>query len=52
MCPLVHSGCPSSFRVLEDCGAKEQVMRLVEHRDPEVRIQALLALQKVMVQNW
>ena len=38
--------------MLEDCGAKVQVMRLVEHKDSEVRIQALLALQKVMVQNW
>lgn len=43
---------PRGKRDLEDCGAKEQVMRLVGHKDPDVRIQALLALQKVMVQNW
>ena len=49
--PLLSPPRPLS-RDLEDCGAKEQVMRLVGHRDPDVRIQALLALQKVMVQNW
>ena len=40
------------IRVVEMLKGKEVVMRLVSHGNSEVRMQALLAMQKMMVQNW
>ena len=40
------------FRTIDRLQAKELVMGLVNHGNSEVRMQALLAIQKMMVQNW
>ena len=39
-------------RVLETLGCKELVMKRMAHSDPNVRYEALLAVQKLMVHNW
>lgn len=41
-----------SFRVLEQLGGKQWVMQHLTHPDPNVRYEALLAVQKLMVHNW
>jgi len=38
--------------VLEQLGGKTLVMSLLTHPDPNVRYEALLAVQKLMVHNW
>jgi len=38
--------------VLEQLGGKTLVMSLLAHPDPNVRYEALLAVQKLMVHNW
>jgi len=38
--------------VLEQLGGKTLVMSLLGHTDPNVRYEALLAVQKLMVHNW
>lgn len=38
--------------VLEQLGGKTMVMTLLAHEDPNVRYEALLAVQKLMVHNW
>uniref|UniRef100_T1GCP5 ATPase V1 complex subunit H C-terminal domain-containing protein n=1 Tax=Megaselia scalaris TaxID=36166 RepID=T1GCP5_MEGSC len=38
--------------VLEQLGGKQLVMQLLNHTDPNVRYEALLAVQKLMVHNW
>merc|ERR1712045_898889 len=38
--------------VLEQLGGKTLVMCLLTHADPNVRYEALLAVQKLMVHNW
>ena len=40
------------FSVLEQLGGKTMVMGLLAHEDPNVRYEALLAVQKLMVHNW
>ncbi|XP_076056448.1 V-type proton ATPase subunit VhaSFD isoform X2 [Oratosquilla oratoria] len=39
-------------RVLEQLGGKQWVMQHLTHDDPNVRYEALLAVQKLMVHNW
>ncbi|CAI8018615.1 V-type proton ATPase subunit H [Geodia barretti] len=43
---------PRGKRNLDALGAKEMVMGMVSHGNADVRMQALLAIQKMMVQNW
>uniref|UniRef100_A0A1L8DFK7 V-type proton ATPase subunit H n=1 Tax=Nyssomyia neivai TaxID=330878 RepID=A0A1L8DFK7_9DIPT len=43
---------PRGKRVIEQLGGKQLVMQLLSHEDPNVRYEALLAVQKVMVHNW
>lgn len=38
--------------VLENLGCKVMVMKMMTHNDPNVRKEALLAVQKLMVHNW
>lgn len=38
--------------VIEQLGGKQTVMQLLAHDDPNVRYEALLAVQKLMVHNW
>ena len=40
------------FSVIEQLGGKQLVMQHLSHEDPNVRYEALLAVQKVMVHNW
>lgn len=40
------------FSVIEQLGGKQLVMQLLSHEDPNVRYEALLAVQKLMVHNW
>ncbi|XP_042889132.1 V-type proton ATPase subunit H-like isoform X1 [Penaeus japonicus] len=39
-------------KVLEQLGGKQLVMQHLTHPDPNVRYEALLAVQKLMVHNW
>lgn len=39
-------------RTIENLGGKQLVMQLLAHEDPNVRYEALLAVQKLMVHNW
>jgi len=39
-------------RTLEQLGGKQWVMQHLTHDDPNVRYEALLAVQKLMVHNW
>lgn len=38
--------------MIEQLGGKQLVMQLLGHEDPNVRYEALLAVQKLMVHNW
>lgn len=40
------------FSVIEQLNGKQLVMQLLGHEDPNVRYEALLAVQKLMVHNW
>lgn len=40
------------FSVIEQLGAKHLVMQYLTHEDPNVRYEALIAVQKLMVHNW
>ena len=40
------------FRAVENLGGKDLVMNLVNHGNSDIKMQALLAIQKMMVQNW
>ena len=37
---------------VERLGAKQMVMQYLTHTDPNVRYEALIAVQKMMVHNW
>lgn len=41
-----------SHSVIEQLNGKQLVMQLLGHDDPNVRYEALLAVQKLMVHNW
>lgn len=43
---------PRGKNVIEQLGGKQLVMQLLAHDDPNVRYEALLAVQKLMVHNW
>ncbi|KAG5441024.1 V-type proton ATPase subunit H [Clonorchis sinensis] len=43
---------PRGKQVIENLGGKQLVMGLLQHEDPNVRYNALLSLQKIMVHNW
>jgi len=43
---------PRGKHVLEQIGGKVAVMRHLSHEDPNVRYEALLSVQKLMVHNW
>jgi V-type H+-transporting ATPase subunit H len=40
------------FSIIEQLGGKQMVMQLLAHEDSNVRYEALLAVQKLMVHNW
>ncbi|KAL7305484.1 V-type proton ATPase subunit H isoform X1 [Trichogramma pretiosum] len=43
---------PRGKHIIEQLGGKQRVMQLLSHDDPNVRYEALLAVQKLMVHNW
>ncbi|KAL3315385.1 hypothetical protein Ciccas_005984 [Cichlidogyrus casuarinus] len=43
---------PRGKQVIEQLGAKVLVMGLLEHEDPNVRYNALVSVQKIMLHNW
>lgn len=43
---------PRGKNIIEQLGGKQLVMQLLSHEDPNVRYEALLAVQKLMVHNW
>lgn len=43
---------PIGKQVLENLGIKSHIMRLMLHKDKHVQLEALRAVQKMMVQNW
>ncbi|XP_053596414.1 V-type proton ATPase subunit H isoform X4 [Microplitis mediator] len=43
---------PRGKHVIEQLGGKQRVMQLLSHEDPNVRYEALIAVQKLMVHNW
>ncbi|XP_071103905.1 V-type proton ATPase subunit H-like isoform X1 [Haliotis cracherodii] len=43
---------PRGKNVIEQLGAKHIVMQYLSHEDPNVRYEALIAVQKLMVHNW
>ncbi|OQV18157.1 V-type proton ATPase subunit H [Hypsibius exemplaris] len=43
---------PPGKKVVERLGGKDRAMSMLTHPDANVRYQALLAVQKMMVQNW
>ncbi|XP_043500618.1 V-type proton ATPase subunit H isoform X2 [Polistes fuscatus] len=43
---------PRGKHIIEQLGGKQRVMQLLSHEDPNVRYEALLAVQKLMVHNW
>ena len=47
-----HNNVLFICRAVESLGGKNLVMNLVNHGSSDVRMQALLAIQKMMVQNW
>lgn len=48
----VRAPSPRCHSVIEQLGGKQLVMQLLSHEDPNVRYEALLAVQKLMVHNW
>jgi V-type H+-transporting ATPase subunit H len=40
------------FRSLQELGAKQQIMQLMTHENNDVRYQALLAVQTLMLQAF
>lgn len=43
---------PRGKTVVENLGGKKLVMELLTHQEPHVKYEALLCLQKLMVQNF
>ncbi|KAK3087872.1 hypothetical protein FSP39_011795 [Pinctada imbricata] len=43
---------PRGKVVIEQLGGKQLVMQYLSHEDPNVRFEALIAVQKLMVHNW
>jgi len=43
---------PRGKPIFDALGGKELIMRRMSHEDPQVRYEALLAVQKLMVHNW
>ena len=43
---------PFSKKLLDNLGGKTKLMRMIETDDPSIREQALIAVQKLMINNW
>ncbi|KAG4083626.1 ARM repeat-containing protein [Neocallimastix lanati (nom. inval.)] len=43
---------PEGKKFIQDIGAKQHIMELMTHEDPDVRYQALCATQKYMLHAW
>ena len=51
-CVCMSFAIMCSCRVLDSLGGKQLIMGLMNHADGQVRYEALVAVQKMMVQNW
>ena len=54
---ILMADCKSSLsnmhRVLEKKGAKDKIINLMEtSKNPEIREQALIAVQKILISDW
>ena len=49
---MIKSYIPFDFSIIEQLEGKQRVMQLLSYDDPNVRYEALLAVQKLMVHNW
>ncbi|ORX88831.1 ATPase V1 complex subunit H [Basidiobolus meristosporus CBS 931.73] len=43
---------PNGKKIVQEIGVKQRIMELMTHENPDVRYQALLAVQKLMVNAW
>ena len=43
---------PRGKTLVESLGAKVAIVNMMEHPDPAVRYEALVATQKILTQNW
>ena len=43
---------PFSKQILEDFNGKTKLMKMIENESPQVRENALVAIQKLMINNW
>jgi len=43
---------PRGKNIVEQLGGKQMVMQYMMHSDPNVKYEALIAVQKIMVHNW
>ncbi|XP_005101408.1 V-type proton ATPase subunit H [Aplysia californica] len=43
---------PRGKNIVEQLGGKQMVMQFMMHSDPNVKYEALIAVQKIMVHNW
>ena len=48
----IAAAVPRGRIVVSDCGGKAAAMKLMTHEDEEVRKQALIATQKLLVHGW
>ena len=43
---------PNGKAVIKHLGAKDQIMALIDHEDPEIQRHALQCVSKILVTNW
>ena len=48
----IAAAVPRGRAVVDECGGKATTLKLMTHEDEEVRKQALLATQKLLVVGW
>ena len=49
---LIEMETQTFFSAFDQLGCKDLIMRCMGHDDPQVRYEALISVQKLMVHNW